>query len=222
MIKRIPIPLFALGLLVIACAPIAKYDYTNFMEHHPRSIVVVPPFNKTTAVDAPVVYETTVTAPLAERGYYVFPVFLTQAILLDLGVTDEGLLATVPPDKFKEVFGADAVLYVTIESWSTQYVVLASSVTVKAEYKLVDTSTGETLWEREHQTVYSSGGGGGGGVAGLVAMAINAAVTAATVDYRPLARQMNLEAVSTGPKGWGLPAGPYHPEYQKDYPTYAP
>ena len=209
------IPL-ALALLLPACAP--TYDYSKFFEHHPRSILVLPPSNKTTAVDAPIVFDTTVTMPLAERGYYVFPVFLARDVLLDLGLTDEGLISSVPPQKFKEVFGADAVLYVTIETWSTTYIVLSSSVTVKATYKLVDTGTGEVLWERTHQAVHQSGSGGGGGIAGLIVAAIDAVITAAAVDYRPLARRVNLEAVAT--PGRGLPAGPYHKEYKKDYSKY--
>ncbi len=44
-------------------------------------------------------------------------------------------------------------------------------------------------------------------------MLINAAVTAATVPYRPLAIQANTMVVSTS--GYGIPAGPYHPAFQK-------
>ena len=105
----------SLLLLLSGCiTPPAKPDYTKFFDHQPRSILVVPPANKTTAVDAPVVFLTTVSAAFAERGYYVFPVFLVQDILTDLGATDEGAIAVVPPDKFKEVFGTDSILYVTI------------------------------------------------------------------------------------------------------------
>ncbi len=110
------IPL-VLSLLLPACAP--THDYSKFFEHHPRSILILPPSNKTTAVDAPIVFDTTVTRPFAERGYYVFPLPLARGVLLDLGLTDEGLISSVPPQKFKELFGADAVLYVTIDTWAT-------------------------------------------------------------------------------------------------------
>jgi hypothetical protein len=60
-----------------------------------------------------------------------------------------------------------------------------------------------------------SGGGGGGGLIGaLVGAAVKAAITAATVQYRPIAFQANNMAVNQS--GYGLPAGLYHPEFQKD------
>lgn len=189
-------------------------EYENFFDHQPRSILVVPPANKTTAVDAPAVFLTTVSAAFAERGYYVFPVFLVQDILNDLGATDEGAIAAISPEKFKEVFGTDAILYVTITDWTTSYVVLASNIIVGAEYRLVDADTGAVLWTRKQRVVHNSGGGGGGLIGSLVAASISAAITATTVQYRPIAFQANN--MVTRRSGFGIPAGPYHPEFQKD------
>lgn len=204
--------------VVIACAALwlsgcvtqPKPDYANFFDHQPRSILVVPPANKTTAVDASAIFLTTVSAAFAERGYYVFPVFLVQDILNDLGATDEGAITAIPPEKFREVFGTDSILYVTITDWTTSYVVIASSITVGAEYRLVDASTGAVLWTGKQKLVQNSGDGGGG----LIGALVNAAITAATVQYRPIAIQTNTMASSQS--GYGLPAGPYHPEFQKD------
>jgi hypothetical protein len=208
--------------VVVACAALwfsgcvtqPKPDYSNFFDHQPHSILVVPPANKTTAVDAPAIFLTTVSAAFAERGYYVFPVFLVQDILNDLGATDEGAIAAIPPEKFKEVFGTDSILYVTITDWATTYVVLSSNITVSAEYRLVDAGTGAVLWTGTQKVIQSSGGGGGGGLAGLIVAAVQAAVTATTVQYRPIAIQANNMAASRS--GYGLPAGPYHQEFQKD------
>lgn len=202
------------ALWLSGCVTQPKPDYANFFDHQPHSILVVPPANKTTAVDAPAVFLTTVSAAFAERGYYVFPVFLVQDILNDLGATDEGTIAAIPPEKFKEVFGTDSILYVTITDWTTTYVVLSSNITVGAEYRLVDAGTGAVLWTGTQKVIQSSGGGGGGGLAGLIVAAVQAAVTATTVQYRPIAIQANNMAASRS--GYGLPAGPYHPEFQKD------
>lgn len=210
---------------LVACAalslsgcitPPQKPDYANFFDHQPRSILVVPPANKTTAVDAPALFLTTISEVLGERGYYVFPVFLVQDILNDLGATDEGAIAAIPPEKFKEVFGADSILYVTITDWTTSYIVIASNIIVGAEYRLVDAGTGAVLWTGKQKVVHDSGGGGGGGglIGALVVAAVNAAVTAAVVPYRPVAFQANNMAVNRG--GYGIPAGPYHPQFQKD------
>ena len=199
-------------LSVGACATSPKPDYSKFFEHHSRSVLIVPAINKTTAVEAPTVFNTTVTRPFAERGYYVYPVFLTRDILNDLGLSDEGLIAQAQPQRFREIFGADAVLFVTVNTWTTTYVVLASSVTVEANYKLVDTDTGEVIWERTERVAEASRGGS------LLEMVISAAITALTVDYRPLARRTNVLVVDK--PGQGLPAGPYRSEYKQDYPYY--
>ncbi|WP_447970072.1 GNA1162 family protein [Nitrospira sp. M1] len=220
MIFRILLAGFLVGISLQGCiTPPPKPDYSQFFEHHPRSIVVVPASNTTTAVEAPVVFDTTVTRPLAERGYYVFPVFLTRDVLIDLGLSDEGVLAEASPQRFKDVFGADAILYVTIKEWVTSYIVISSSVRVTVHYKLVDTSSGTVLWEQTRTAVHQSGAGGGGNpIAALIVAAVDAAVTAGAVDYRPLAIQANTMAVN--PKGVGIPAGPYHPDFRKDYPNY--
>ena len=204
------------ALFLSGCVTQLKPDYTNFFVHQPHSILVVPPANKTTAVDAPAIFLTTVSEAFAERGYYVFPVFLVQDILNDLGATDEGAIAAIPPEKFKEVFGTDSILYVTITDWATSYIVIASNIIVGAEYRLVDAGTGAVLWTGKQKVIHDSGGGGGGGglIGALVVAAVNAAVTAATVPYRPVAIQANNMAASQS--GHGLPAGPYHPEFQKD------
>lgn len=207
-------------LLLSGCISLPKPDYTNFFAHQPRSILVVPPANKTTAVDAPAIFLTTLSAAFAERGYYVFPVFMVQDILTDLGATDEGAIAAIPPHKLKEVFGADSILYITVTDWATQYVVLASNIIVGAEYRLVDASTGDILWTQQERVVHNSGGGGGGGgiVGALVVAAVQAAMTATMVQYRPIAFQVNNNAAVRS--GRGLPFGPYHPEFQKDQDHY--
>lgn len=206
------------ALILSACETLPKTDYANFYDHHPRSILVLPPFNKTTGVEAPIVFNTTVSKAFAERGYYVFPIRVAQDILTDLGLTDEGLISSVLPQRLKEIFGTDAILYITIVDWATHYFVISSDVTVKAEYKLVDATSGEVLWQHTESAVYLSGGAGAGGVAGLIVMAVAAAVTAAAVDYRPVAILVNNQAVSRA--GHGLPAGPYHPQYKKDAEQY--
>ncbi|MFI5364602.1 MAG: DUF799 domain-containing protein [Candidatus Binatia bacterium] len=213
---------FALFALA-GCA--AKKHYSDYFAHEPRSILVVPALNETTAVDAESVYMTTVTRPLAERGFYVFPVYLTESLFRDLGLPEAGLVHQLPLERFREDFGADAVLFVTIKGWSNKYVVLQSSTVVTVSFVLKDTRTGTVLWESTQSAARNSSNGGGGGVAGLIVMAIEAAATYAVnqmvdIDYRPLALQANTQAFVT--PGVGLPAGPYHPDFGKDKDRYSP
>jgi hypothetical protein len=208
--------LCALAAVLAGCATAPSTNYGAFYENQPRSILVVPAGNATTAVDSPETWSTTITMPLAERGYYVFPIYLTNDLLKDLGLHNEGLLAQVPPSRFREVFGADAILFVTIHDWTTKYLVLASNVTVDVSYRLVDTRTGRVLWETQQQAIRQSNGGGVG-LGALVVAAVNALITT-TIDYRPLAREANIRAVDEARRG--LPAGPYHVDFQKDQGKY--
>lgn len=208
------------ALLVTGCAA-AKKDYGPYYAHEPRSIVVVPALNETTALDAQSVYMTTVSRPLAERGFYVFPVFLTDLLLRDLGLPEAGLVHQLPVERFREHFGADAVLFVTITDWSTKYIVVQSSTVVTVALTLKDTRTGTTLWESTQSAQRNSGDGGGNPVAMLIAAAVTYAINQMVeIDYRPLALLANTQAF--GLQGAGLPAGPYHPDFGKDKAHYAP
>ncbi len=79
-------------------------------------------------------------------------------------------------------------------------------------YVLKDTKTGQVLWQRTQPYVYSSNGGGNP----IVAL-VSAAMTALMVDYLPLARQANYMAFQPPT---GVPAGNYHPDYDKDRERY--
>ncbi|MBI4517622.1 MAG: DUF799 family lipoprotein [Deltaproteobacteria bacterium] len=209
----------ALALLGVAgCA--AKKDYSAYFAHEPRSILIVPALNETTTVEAQPVYMTTVSRPLAERGFYVFPVYLTELLLRDLGLPEAGLVHQLPLDRFREHFGADAVLFVTIKDWSNRYAVLQTSTTVTAAFTLKDTRTGTLLWESTQSVAHNSGDGGGNLIGMLVAAAVTYAVNEMIeVDYRPLAQQANTQAFVM--PGTGLPAGPYHPDFGGDKDRYS-
>lgn len=199
--------LIFLLLLLLAGCNAQHISLDAFYAHRPRSIVVVPVINTSPEVTADSVFISTISRPLAERGYYVFPVYLTSMLLRDLGLTEAGHIHQLPPSRFFELFGADAVLFVTIKDWSTKYLVLASSVVVEMEYELKDTKSGLTIWKNDQ--VYHQDSGG----ADAISMAVNAAVNALVTDYLPLARIANQMAFLP-PKG--LPAGPYHADFQKD------
>jgi hypothetical protein len=169
--------------------------------------LVVPVLNETTELTASPTFITTITQPLAERGYYIFPVYLVDYILRDFGLVEAGHIHQLPVERFSEIFGADSVLFVTIKDWSTKYVVLASFVTVEMEYVLKDTKTGITLWEHQQEFEQSSKFGG------PVTLVVTAAINAMLTDYLPLARRANIKALSPPD---GIPVGPYHPKFMKD------
>ena len=184
------------------------YDYTAFERSRPRSIVVIPPNNNSVAVNAPYIYLSTITRPLAEKGYYVFPVYMIDYFLKQNGLPTPEEMNGIPLDKISEHIGADAVLYITIEEWGQKYQVIQSVTKVRATLKLVDVKTGALLWDSTAAAQQSSGDGGGG----LAGMLINAVVTqvlkSTIVDPTPdLARGANFSAMHSQARG--LPDGPY-------------
>src|SRR6478672_10772545 len=71
--------LLAVGLL--GCASRPKQDLSSFIAAAPQSILVVPAVNKSLDVDAPNYLLATLTIPLAEKGFYVFPVNTAKFVL---------------------------------------------------------------------------------------------------------------------------------------------
>ena len=217
MSRRVPfIPLLALLSLSLGCAtaPPAK-DYTAFRSANPRSILVLPVVNNTQNVEAPSLFLSTLPIPVAEKGYYVFPVNMVKRVLEDEGLSDPNLVHGAEPARLCNLFGSDAVLYVTIEAWTAQYMVITTQVTVEFDYVMKDGKTGDTIWKEHRKVVYApQQQSGGSPLAALVAAAVQAAVTKAAPNYMPLARQANDQVFNT--PGVGLPAGPYSPDYGKD------
>ena len=163
-------------------------------------------------MDAADFFLSTLPVPLAERGYYVFPVNLVKRLLEDDGLSDATLVHSADPVRLCSMFGADAVLLATVEQWTAKYVVVATQVEVELSYVLRDGHTGEELWSGREKGVYSTSTG-----QGLLADIIVAAVQKARPNYIPLARQANAKAMAY--PGPGLPAGPYGAEYRKDLPA---
>ncbi|MEM7674576.1 MAG: GNA1162 family protein [Myxococcota bacterium] len=199
-----------------ACATAQGYDYTNFEANRPQSILVLPPLNASPEVEAPGSWLSTVTRPLAERGYYVFPVHVVAAYMRDNGLPTAGEMHNVGLAKIDEVLGADAVLYTQIEEWGSSYFVVSTQVRVTLSYRLVHVKTGEILWEGTRSEVSSSDNGGGGGGAGLLGALIGAVVSqianSLTDPSRPLAEQLNWSAFHD--RRSGLLPGPYLPPAQ--------
>ncbi len=207
--------LAALVVLVLGCASAPpKHDFAKFREANPQSILIVPVINKSVDVNAPDYFLATISRPLAERGYYVFPVNMVRSVLSDDGLSDANMVHAGDPRRLGELFGADAIMYISIERWEAKYVVLATTVTVELNYSLKSGHSGEELWKNHQTVVYQPQQSSAGGLAGLLANAVAAAIAKAAPNYIPLARQANYGAIYT--KGTGLPAGPHDGSYLKD------
>jgi hypothetical protein len=203
--------LFLIVLFLFGCVPQNLNNQAKFLSASPRSILIVPVVNKTVDVTATDYMLSTITIPLAERGYYVFPINAVKRVLEDDGLADSSLVHSSSASKLASLFGADAVLYIVIERWDAQYMLLSTTVTVALNYQIRDGKTDDVLWENRAEMVYQpQQSNSGNPLVDLVAMAITAAVTKAAPNYMPLAHQANAKALLNYP-GSGIPFGPYAP-----------
>ena len=137
----------------VAAGPQAK-DYSDFRSENPKSILVLPALNNSGAVEAPEFFLSTVSQPFAQRGYYVFPANMVKSLLEDEGLSDPALLYGADTRRLNRMFGCDAALYLTIERWESQYVVLATSTNVTFTYDLRSCKSGESVWTHTQQLTY--------------------------------------------------------------------
>lgn len=203
-----------IGLLFLGCgvttSQITKGEYyPKFYLNQPQSILVLPAKNTTSSVDAANHFRYTITKPLAEKGYYVFPVHLVDSFFKSENLSDAEIIRSIPIKKLKEIFDADAILYVDINAWDTGYTVFSSHVDVGLSFSLVDANNGEEIWQNNAYAYSYEGLDGNNGIAGLIISAIATAINTAT-DYTKLAYVANLQGTA------GIPYGKYDIDFKKD------
>ncbi len=213
----------ALAVTVLSgCAskPPVPYDYTEFKLSNPKSILVLPPVNGTPEVRASHSMLAQVTFPLAESGYYVFPVSLVDETLKENGVTQAEDAHQLPTAKLREIFGADAALYIKMTRYGTTYQVLDSNTTVSAEARLVDLKTDKTLWTgRASASTAEQQSQQQGGLAVLLVTAIVKQIVGTVTDQgHPMAGVTSQRLLTAG-RFQGLLHGPRSPNYGKEQPV---
>lgn len=208
-----------LAILILAgCASKqTKYDYTAYKQSRPRSVVILPPINESPDIKATYSMLSQMTFPLAEAGYYVFPVAAVDETFKHNGLTTANDIQSVSFKKLREIFGADAALYVTVNKYGTTYAVIDSFTAVTATAKLVDLKTGNTLWEGTASASNNEGNNnsGGGLVGMLVAAAVKQIINTATDAAHPVAGTASNRLLSAGSAN-SILYGPYSPKFGTD------
>lgn len=216
-------PYIRLILASIAAAVLAgcavkpvEVDYTAYKQSRPRSILVLPPTNQSPDVGAGQSVLSVTTQPLAEAGYYVMPVTLVNETFKQNGVTVAEDAQAIPAAKLREIFGADAGLYLNITRYGAHFQVFSSVVEVAADARLVDLRNGTELWKGH--VLASDNGGNNNNSGGLLGALIGAAISQAINNVADASHGM--AGVATGrlltPTQGGLLYGPYNPKYGTD------
>jgi hypothetical protein len=211
---------FAVSLLLLllnACATPPAYDYSAFRESRPSSILVLPPQNESPEVNATYGMLSQATLPLAESGYYVFPVSLVEETFRQNGLTSPADIHQVPVKKLREIFGADAALYVNITDYGTSYKVISAETRVTAEGRLVDLTTGAELWSgKATASSKESDSGSSGGLVGLLVKAVITQIIETVTDNSYSVAGITSYRLLRAGRPNGILYGPRSPMYMKD------
>ncbi len=178
----------------------------------PQTLLVVPAINNTTAADAPNYLNVTITQPLEDSGYYVLPMPIVSAIFEREGVVDGTQIRGFPPQLFKTNFGADAVLFITINEWDRNYYIIGGNVTVDLDYLMLSTVSGDVLWSYSGQVVMDTSGNSSSGnpLVDLISNTIATAISTASTRYVNVASMVHKQVLTT------IPLGSYHPKSGAD------
>ncbi len=209
--------LITVAILATGCATKKPYDYAAFKESRPRSILVLPPINKSPEVPASYSVLSYATRPLAEAGYYVLPVTLVAEAFKENGMTEPTDMHATSSEKLRQIFGADAALYITVSKYGTVYSVLNSESVVAAEATLMDLRTGKTLWAGTATASSAEGENNqSAGLAGLLISAIVKQVVGNAMDQSHRIASITTTRLLTPRPIDGMLYGPRSPQYGKD------
>lgn len=212
-----PLLVLAAIALITGCATQkTPYDYSAFERNNPTSILVLPPVNTSPDIKASYSVLSQVTYPLAEAGYYVLPVAVVDETFKQNGLMNADEMHMAPPTKLREIFGADAALYIEVSRYGSSYKVLTSEVAVEASGKLVDLRSGDVLWEGRAlaSTAENQNNSGGGLVGMLITAAVNQIVNSLSDRSHEVAG-IASHRLLTANRPDGILSGPRSPLYKQ-------
>lgn len=210
-ISKIILPLLIIAFLS-ACTTVEKVSkakaYAGVYSAKPVSVLIMPPINKTTNVEAKEIFHSTMLIPMANAGYYVIPPFMSMEILKKESAWDSEMFVNAPLNKFNEIFGADIALFTIITRWNKT---VAATVDVEVEYIVKSTVTNEVLFQRKGSIIYdASVSVSGGGLTGALLSVAASAISTAATKFVDVAKVCNAYTLSD------IPAGKYSPMFDKD------
>ncbi len=204
--------LFLLSLVTIlsSCGtkpPTRGIQYAKMYEEKPLTLLVMPPINNTTNVEAKEYLFTSISRPLAESGYYVISPLLAMDIFKSESAYDSELFVEGPLTTFQKFFGADAVVFSEINKWKKKGFGIETTI----RYFIKSAHTGEILFDRSCELYLDLQvrSGNNSALGQLIDLAASA-ISAATTDHIIAARKANYYIFRD------IPRGKYDPQYQMD------
>ena len=170
-------------------------------------MLVMPPINNSSNVEAKDLLYTSISRPLVEAGYYVISPLLAMDILKAESAYDAELFFDAPLTMFNNFFGADAVVFSVIDSWAKK----GMGIQTKIRYVIKSAHTNEILFDRSCDLYLDlSIDSGSEGLLGALVDLAASAITTAVTDHIVAARKANYYIFRD------VPRGKYSPEYMED------
>ena len=170
-------------------------QYAKMYEEKPVTLLVMPPINNSSNVEAKDLLYTSISKPLDEAGYYVISPLLAMDILKAESAYDA------------EMFVNGSLSTFHIKTWAKQ----GFTINTEIRYFIKSAYTGDIIFDRSCDLtldLHTNSGGGSilGSLVDLAASAINTALT----DHIEAARAANYYIFRD------IPRGKYNSEYLKD------
>jgi len=207
--------IIAASMLLASCGSLNQASqitrssqYSQMYEEKPTTLLVMPPINNTSFVEAKEFLYTSINKPLIEAGYYVVSPKLAMEILKAESAYDAELFVDKPLTPFLNVFGADAVIFCEINSWTKA----GFGVKTNIRYFIKSVRTNTILFDRTcdlYLDLSINSANNNSVLGALVNLAASAINTAAT-DHIVAARNANYYIFKD------IPRGKYSPDYQLD------
>lgn len=118
--------------------------YAQLYEEQPLTLLIMPPINKTTHVEAKEMLYSSMSKPLIDAGYYVISPVMALDIMKAESAYDAELFINTNLDIFKTYFGADAVVFTEIGSWQKKGIGIQTNI----RCIIKSTKTNNILFER--------------------------------------------------------------------------
>lgn len=183
-------------------------QYGKMYDEKPLTLLVMPPINNSSNAEAKDLLYTSISRPLVEAGYYVISPLLAMDILKAESAYDAENFFDAPLDVFNNFFGADAVVFSVIDTWTKK----GMGIETKIRYVIKSAHTNEILFDRScdlYLDLSVNSGYSYGLLGALVDLAASAIVTAAT-DHIVAARRANYYIMHD------IPRGKYSPDHMID------
>lgn len=140
--------LLVVFFLLSGCLPKTPHTLVpDYQSRIPLSIAVLPVQNETVDLDGPKAFRPKIFNTILSKGYVSPPTTGIDHILAQKGIKEAGQLWALTPQEIGNCLNVDALLYSTVTSWNTKYLVVYSSINVGARFQLIDAKTGEQFWE---------------------------------------------------------------------------